>query len=435
MFFGLFSSVETKMRATAATWLELADKVYDYRRDVLSDSERASLQQAVGSLRRQLQEKSDASKLKLGIEALENVLRRTGGSHYPKSSWMENVEFFLVAAIVILGVRMYFVQPFKIPTNSMWPSYNGMTPEVFASKADEPGAAGRVLRLVAMGARPRTLDAPADGEVLIPIAGRQSRGLVKYQEVAGRSWLVLPARNREYGLLVGDRWVTTQVPLDFDFDWVIREAFFQNERSLGEAIETKIQRGEYMDKEVSSSAGTERVRFVRTGKKVRMGERVLSFDILTGDQLFVDRVSYHFVNPEVGDGFVFRTDHIDSRYMKDAAGRQLEQYYIKRLVGTPGDVLEIREPVLYRNGAPITGSKAFNRNATQEGNYPGYRTGATILSAGQTFTVPKDSYVAMGDNSANSQDSRYWGTVPAQDVVGRPLFIYYPFTRRWGPAP
>jgi len=434
MLFGLFSSVETKMRATAANWLELADKVYDYRRDVLSEAERSALQQAAGSLRRQLKEKSDASRLKLDIEALERVLRNTGGTHYPKSGWMENVEFFLVAAIVILGVRMYFVQPFKIPTNSMWPSYNGMTPEVFASKADEPGAAGRALRFLAMGASPHTLDAPIDGEVLIPIAGRQSRGLIKYNEVSGRSWFVFPTRNREYALLVGDRWVTTQVPLDFDFDWVIRDAFFKNEKSLGDGLEEKLMRGEYVDKEVKTAAGIERMRFIRTGKNVRTGERVLSFDILTGDQLFVDRVSYHFVKPKVGDGFVFRTDRINSAYMKDAAGRQLEQYYIKRLAGVPGDTLEIREPALYRNGAPITGSKAYNANATREGNYPGYRAGG-ILAEGKTFTVPANSYIALGDNSANSQDSRYWGTVPSGDVVGRPLLIYYPFTKRWGPAP
>ena len=161
---------------------------------------------------------------------------------------------------------------------------------------------------------------------------------------------------------------------------------------------------------------------------------MLSFDILTGDQLFVDRVSYHFVKPQVGDGFVFRTDNIDSPFMRDAAGRQLEQYYIKRLAGTPGDKLEIREPVLYRNGEPITGSRAFGRNAIKEGNYTGYLSGG-VLASGKTFTVPADSYIALGDNSANSQDSRYWGSVPSGDVVGRPLFIYYPFTKRWGPAP
>ena len=55
-------------------------------------------------------------------------------------------------------------------------------------------------------------------------------------------------------------------------------------------------------------------------------------------------------------------------------------------------------------------------------------------AAGRTLKVPEDSYYALGDNSGNSQDGRYWGFVPAKDVVGRPIFVYYPFTSRWGPA-
>jgi signal peptidase I len=114
-------------------------------------------------------------------------------------------------------------------------------------------------------------------------------------------------------------------------------------------------------------------------------------------------------------------------------GQQIEQYYIKRLVGTPGDTLEVREPVLYRNGQPITGADAFAANASREGKYAGYFA-QQRLSPGQTVTVPPDSYFAMGDNSGNSADGRYWGFVPAKDVVGRPLFVYFPFTRHWGPA-
>jgi signal peptidase I len=48
--------------------------------------------------------------------------------------------------------------------------------------------------------------------------------------------------------------------------------------------------------------------------------------------------------------------------------------------------------------------------------------------------VPAQAFFALGDNSRDSQDGRYWGFVPEKDVIGRPLFIYYPFTRRWGPA-
>ena len=120
-----------------------------------------------------------------------------------------------------------------------------------------------------------------------------------------------------------------------------------------------------------------------------------------------------------------------------STGQQLEQYYIKRLVGRPGDVLEVREPVLYRNGEPIEGSIAFAANARREGKYGGYFNGpapGTYLARGEKITVPPRSYFAMGDNSGNSQDGRYWGYVPGKDVVGRPLFVYYPFTRHWGPA-
>jgi signal peptidase I len=56
------------------------------------------------------------------------------------------------------------------------------------------------------------------------------------------------------------------------------------------------------------------------------------------------------------------------------------------------------------------------------------------LEAGETLTVPENDFFALGDNSYNSADGRYWGFVPAKDAIGRPLFIYYPFTKRWGPA-
>ncbi len=440
MLFGLFDSVEKKMRTNAANWLELSEKVRHYRRDLMSAAELGSLQQATETVRQQLRAKADSSKLKLGIESLESVLRKVGGTHYPKSSWTENVEFFLVAAIVILGVRAYFVQPFKIPTNSMWPSYNGMTPEVFAKPSDEPNQAMRAVRFVTLGARPHVLNAADDGEILLPIDGSQGRGIVKYQEVPGRSWGVFPAKLREYRILVGDQQVVTQVPLDFDFDWVIRDAFFPGAKTLADGLRDKLSKGEFVDREVPAGGGySERVRFVRTGRTVKQGERVLSFDILTGDQLFVDRLSYNFVRPKVGDGFVFHTGNIP--VLNESQG---DQYYIKRLVGTPGDVMEVKEPVLYRNGKPITGSPAFAKNAKREGNYTGYFNGRreelgrypnAQLFAGQQITVPARSYLPMGDNSANSLDGRYWGFVKDKDVVGRPLCIYYPFSKRWGVAP
>ena len=427
--FGLFASQHSKTRRLAADWLELAEKVHNSRRDVLSSADLGALASAAGDVRRLLREKADTAKLKLGIDALEAVLRRTGGPHYPKSGLVENVEFFLVAAIVILGLRAFYVQPFKIPTNSMWPSYNGMTGQIYANKADEPAKFEQAFGFVTVGATARRVDAPATGEVLLPLGG--GRGVVAFNEVPGRSWLVFPAKLREYRFLVGDSVsAPVRVPMDFDMDWVLRDTFFPGDkRNLSEIVREKIDRGELVTGEVNTSQGRQTMRFVRTGKTIRVGERLLSFDILTGDNLFVDRVSYHFVRPEVGDGFVFRTGNIP-----ELARQGGDQYYIKRLVGVPGDTLKIADHTLYRNGEPITGSPAFDKNARQAENYVGYRDEGSF-KGGAEVKIGENQYMALGDNSANSLDGRYWGTVPGKDVIGRPLFIYYPFTRRWGPAP
>ena len=423
--FGFLKSPDRKMRENAANWLEIADKVWHYRRDVLGAAELAELEARTASLRAEVNARAGAEKLQLGIEHLEENLRRTGGTIYPKTTIGDNVEFFLVAALVILGLRTYVVQPFKIPTNSMWPTYNGMTPEAFTRKENEPGLLAQAARFVIFGAQPVRVDAPASGEVLIPVAGvAGGRLTLPYREVAGRTWLVLPATLKEYTLVVGERSVTVRVPQDFDFEWAVRDCFFPNERPSHEPGGVDLARV------LAGQAGSEpgRVRFLRTGRNVKAGERVMAFDILTGDQLFVDRMSYHFIPPAVGSGFVFRTGNIEG-----LARSYGDQYYIKRLVGIPGDTLELKGFELHRNGQPITGADVFVGNARQEGNHVGYRYEG-LLRAGTRVKVGPGEYFALGDNSANSLDGRYWGTVPARDVVGRPILVYFPFTRHWGPA-
>ncbi|MDP2136648.1 MAG: signal peptidase I, partial [Candidatus Didemnitutus sp.] len=187
----------------------------------------------------------------------------------------------------------------------------------------------------------------------------------------------------------------------------------------------------------------QRVFWIPLGKKVRKGETIVSFDIHTGDLLFVDRFTYNFFPPRVGQGFVFKTGNIAELQADEG-----DKYFIKRLVGLPGDKLEIRTPSflrdggnkaadpagqLFRNGAPITGTDAFAANALKTGDYPGY-VNHGLLGPGRVAEVPSSSYMVLGDNSPRSKDSRYWGYVPDKDVVGRPLFIYYPFSKRWGAA-
>jgi signal peptidase I len=440
--FGIFDSQEKKMRDNASNWLELASKVWNYRRDMLGAKESDELVARMRELGRLMRERADAARLKLGIESLEGVLMRTGGAVYPKTSLVENVEFLLVAAIVILGIRTYFFQPFKIPTNSMWPTYYGMTAENFPAGTAPPNAAQRALRFAAFGAVGRAMIAPRSGQVSVPLfIGAGDRYTVAYTKKAGRKWLVIPAQVKEYTFTVDGEPATVQVPADFgesEFDDLVFGTFFPDHAALKAQIDRARQSGqieEVSQKLDESSSQVYLALRVPMGRNVRAGEAILRFDVLAGDQLFVDRVSYHFMRPKVGQGFVFRTDHIPE--IERAYG---DQYFVKRLVGVPGDSIELRAPGIYRNGAPITGAKAFELNAGRVSPYRGYFNAShddsrySLLFPDETIRVPDHAYLALGDNSHDSFDGRFWGFVPEKDVIGRPLFIYFPFTRRWGPA-
>jgi signal peptidase I len=437
--FGFFASQETKMRRNAANWLELADKVWALRRDVLPAPEAANLARKRDALRAAVKAKADAAKLKLLIEDLEGSLRQSGGAVYPKTALIENIEFFLVAAIVILGIRTYFVQPFKIPTNSMWPTYHGMTAENLPPNQPAPGPAARWLRLVAMGATRHEATAPRSGTVTALFINRD---IMAFTKKRGRTWLIFPTAVREYTFYVDGVATSVEVPMDFgrgpeehagSFEDLVIDTFFGN-RTAFNAYWDKVERERrYVGRNFIADAYTGQqstAAEVALGQ-VEEGKPVLRFDILTGDQLFVDRFSYHFFRPAPGQGFVFRTDHIPRINSSD--------YYIKRLVGLPGDTIELHPPQVYRNGQPITGAEAFTLNAQRVAPYTGYtdfpKGGESAFPAETTsIKVPERSFFAMGDNSSNSSDGRYWGFVPADDVIGRPIFIYYPFTRRWGLA-
>lgn len=425
------------MRRHASNWLEVAERVFNFRRDLLTDTERQQLQGATGELKLRLKERADSGKLKLGIEKLEGVLDKTGGKMYPSNSIVENVEFFLVAAIVILGLRAYFVQPFKIPTNSMWPTYYGMTHEVFKS-GEEPNLLQRAGRFLAFGASRYEVVAPADGEVYMAVA---DRGSPVGSLVPARSFGVIPTQKLQYSFLVGNEVTKVDVPVDFTFSEVLDSAF--GDFAPGRYIpvdsqflhEGGIRKRSFYTMTQDGERREYAVYWLSVGKKVKKGEKILSFDILTGDLLFVDRFTYNFFPPKVGQGFVFKTDNIHSPNMEKppGSGNQIKQYYIKRLVGAPGDVLEVKSSALLSNGQPIAGAAAFDRNARREGLYRGYEN-IGLLAMGKQLTIPEHCFFAMGDNSYRSADSRYWGFVPEKDVVGKPLFIYYPLTKRWGPA-
>ncbi len=94
--------------------------------------------------------------------------------------------------------------------------------------------------------------------------------------------------------------------------------------------------------------------------------------------------------------------------------------FIKRLVATESETVEIKNGTVYINGRPLLDTNFSRRYYYNRGDF---------AQEGQKIVVPKDSFFVMGDNSASSQDSRYWGFVPKKNVLGNAILIYWPLNR------
>jgi signal peptidase I len=94
--------------------------------------------------------------------------------------------------------------------------------------------------------------------------------------------------------------------------------------------------------------------------------------------------------------------------------------FIKRLVGLPGDVIEIKNGSIYINEVPLLDNVFSQRYYYNRGDF---------AEEGTKITVPGGHYFVLGDNSASSKDSRYWGFVPKSNILGKAYIIYWPLTR------
>ncbi len=406
-----------KLRKQAKELLHAASKVYHYRRDVTSEARLQELKRTVDEVESMLKDKgAEQVPFQAAMDRLDALLRKIGGKIYPKTFWSDNLEVILVAAILVIGVRTFFFQPFIIPTNSMYPTYSGMNTAVYETDEASPGAAKRLFNKLTLGAKYKSLIAEDSGDVSLLLMPDPQTGKVGVsRQVPYRKYFVLPAKRAEYVFLVGNTMQSIQVPLEFDMLSAIR-GFFPDAN---------------MTMPVSSQMSPSG-KALPMNATVQAGDPLMRFDITLGDALFVDRISYHFKRPKVGDPFVFRTNDIREELGR-LTGDYTDKYYIKRIGGVGGETLEIKDSALLVDGEPRDEVEAFGRNAAQEGEYGGYLN-HTLLAEGRKLTIPEDKFVALGDNSANSLDSRYWGFVPEKSVIGKAIFIYYPFTKRWGAA-
>jgi signal peptidase I len=94
--------------------------------------------------------------------------------------------------------------------------------------------------------------------------------------------------------------------------------------------------------------------------------------------------------------------------------------FIKRLIATEGESVEIKDGTIYINDKPLLDPVFSQKYYYNRGDY---------AQEGQKIIVPKNSYFVLGDNSQSSQDSRYWGFVPEKNVIGKAFIIYWPLNR------
>lgn len=401
--------------------MHAAHKIYHYRRDVTAEKDLDELNDIVGELDKLYRDKETKSEqISPVMDQVDALLRKIGGKMYPKTFWNDNIEVALVAAIIVIGIRTFFFQPFIIPTNSMYPTYSGMNAVIYEDKEEAPSAIGKTFRFLTLGAKHKSLEAKTSGSVQLPMVSTANGMAVHFERVKGKKYFFLPTVLAQYTLLVDGVPHQIRVPAEFDMQSALLDSFADVKPEL---VRTNGGSGYALD----------------LGTKVEKGDTILRFDITLGDALFVDRISYHFDRPEAGDPFVFRTREIPG--IEGGPNSIVDKYYIKRIGGVGGETLEITEDgELLVDGSPRDEVEAFGRNARKEGEYGGYvypnNSGATAILTGPDVksTIPEGNYVALGDNSANSLDSRFWGYVPEKSVIGKAVFIYYPFTKRWGLA-
>ncbi len=350
MFF--FRQTATKRaRGQAELLLRFADKVDCYRRDVVPADKLEAMRAAAAKLH-QLWEGKQAKPevLDEGCEVLHKAMLPCGGDIYPLTLPGEYTEMILVAAIVVIGIRSFFVQPFKIPTNSMYPSYNGMTPYVYPLSSSGPNLAEKAWNFLTLGSIHYDLRAPTDGEVWLPLQQDLSgQPLLSARHpgdmVNARSWSrlwLLTTPQRECTFYVGDQPVTLRVPADFEtgFEEAFIAEYFPKEYAAGHKNWTQLE-------QLLIDAGVLKQTpqggyALYSGHIAHAGDSVLDFDLRTGDMLFVDRFSYNFISPKHGDPFVFHTQSpqaIPGLLDTNTGGPSTDSYFIKRLVGVPGDML------------------------------------------------------------------------------------------------
>jgi signal peptidase I len=368
-----------KIRKQVKSLLHHGRTLRSSREDLMNAAERAFLEE---HLQRALEASrlGDGDGMQAAGTALEACLNKLNPPK-PLAGWRENFDVLVVAISVAMAFRAYFYQPFKIPTGSMQPTLYGIHSE------------------------PRD---PSEAMFL----DRQPFKFAKWL-VTGESFKVVRSRCRGTALFSsGDG----------------RKPGYMSVVVAGEphyvpndALEFDAYR-----RPIGLKGG------IRSGATVKPGDVLWSGVVISGDFVFVNRWTWNFCHPKRGEVMVFSTTGIKAL--------QQGTHYIKRMTGLPGETLQIKAPNLLVNGTAVEQPERIGLIARREkcGDwapaYSGFNPGSdrrseqSLVSETDVVQLKSDQYYAMGDNSFNSFDSRYWGSVPERNLLGPATVVYWPLT-------
>ncbi|HEX3989130.1 MAG TPA: S26 family signal peptidase, partial [Verrucomicrobiae bacterium] len=283
------------------------EKLLNAQRDILPNAALIAVTPVVAATRESIRLGADDATLRQKMEELEKIVTKWI-KPYPNAEWRENIEVFLVAIVVAMAIRTFFLQPFKIPTGSMQPTLFGVTEKDFRFDPDfkMPGMLQRVYEAAVHGRIYHQIIAPDDGHVDL-----YKIGPVQHLLLANKQTFWVQYDHQ-----------TEEVPITVWFG---------------------------PDEHLEHWAGLDRQ------PAFRKGDPIICFEETTGDHLFVDRFTYNFRPPSRGEIIVFKTKGID--------GIAQDQFYIKRLIGLPGETVSIGEDRHARiNGVPLDASTPHFEN-------------------------------------------------------------------------
>lgn len=382
--------------------LKHVEKILSAQRDILSPEAVRNVEHAMKELRDHLGAGGDKTIIQAKMTGLESAANKWLKS-YPNPGLRENVEVLLVAIAVAMGIRTFFVQPFKIPTGSMQPTLFGITSNPDFSRE----------RSALQDLQP---DKPFDIPNPVQRFFQFWFNGISYTHVVAKSGGQLeeiPAEPRRFLL------------------FNLKQSF-----KIGPDTYTVWFPPDNMLKRAGLLTG-----YGQPNPKVfKPGEDIIKLRVISGDHLFVDRMTYNFRRPELGEIIVFETRGIPPPMPQD-------QFYIKRLVGMDGAKVRIgndrhivldgkrldnRTPHFENvysfdpNQPPRDSVYSGHLNETVAEQY-GYNQLAPLFRDENTvFNIRPNHYIVMGDNTVNSSDSRSWGDFSRNNVIGKSFFVYWP---------